>query len=292
MKRLLSALLILLMIFATGCDKADEKNEPGSSFFTEKTDIPFKDSEKTSVPETVVTTEIKVGTPLSFEGLTVQSGGSANYLPIEHLEDIQDDYTLERTIVFRGVVEGLRTPIEVYHKFEDTYYPDYCETKLRVLEPYYGDIQKDDVVIHKEWVRVVKNEAAVTLQTTEGYPPIYEEKEYIFILFKLDDLSIEKLPLYGGISGHYYFNEVENHASYKNKNQDGTATMRENFGYEILDYYLHQPETKLDLRKEASKYLENIPENATDQEILQALPQEKKDLFERMIDQYGTVSKE
>ncbi len=236
--------------------------------------------------------QIKVGTPISFEGLEVRESGNADYIPVKHLADIQEAYTLDRTIVFRGIIEGLRTPIELYDKWEDKYLPEYCETKLRVLQPLYGDIRQGDIITHREDVKVFESEGEIVLQTNKGISFIEDNKEYIFILFKIDKKSSEDEPLYDGFSADDYFNEVADYDTYKAEALNTPLSEYENFGYEVLDYYLNQPETKLDLQKEAMKYAENIPEGATEAEILQALPEEQKELFDRMINQYGTITAE
>lgn len=259
MKKVLSFLMIALMIILTGCSKSHS--------------------------------QIKVGTPISFEGLEVRQSGVADYIEVKHLSDIQEVYALDRTIVFRGIIQGLRTPIEVYDKWEDKYLPEYCETKLRVLQPLYGDIQTGDIITHREDVKVFENEGEVVLQTKEGVSFIEENKEYIFILFKIDQKSSEEEPLYDGFSADDYFNEVADYETYRSEALTAEKGEYKNFGQEVLDYYLNQPEIKLDLKKEALKYVENIPEDATDEEILQALPEEQKELFERLIEQYGTVTK-
>lgn len=256
MKKLLSFLLIALVLL-TGCSRSQGK--------------------------------IKIGSPVSSKGLEVRESGTADYIAVKHLADIQEAYALDRTIVFRGVMEGLRTPIEIYDKWEDRYLPEYCETKLRVLEPLYGDIRQGDVITHREDVKIFENEGKVILQKNEGISFIHEDKEYIFILFKIDKKSSEDEPLYDGFSGDDYFNEVAAYDTYKAEALNTPKGEYENFGYEVLDYYLNQPETKLDLQKEAMKYAENIPEDTTETEILQALPEEQKELFERLVKQYGTL---
>ena len=65
--------------------------------------------------------------------------------------------------------------------------------------------------------------------------------------------------------------------------------MREYFGYDVMRYYLSNPNTKLDLYWEVSKYVENLPKKATQEELLQAVPQEHQALFHRMIKQYGVI---
>ncbi len=231
---------------------------------------------------------IKAGKPLSFDGLEVYSGGSANYMPYDSLKSIKKDYRLDQTVVFRGKKAGLSTPIQEYNK-DGSKGLSYCETDLQVLEVFYGDIQVNDIISHQEWISVVNQDGIVYLQSTDATPPIAENEEYIFILSKNAEKNRSGKDFYGTYSLHHSYHKLADYETFKAKVQNGTATMRERFGYEVLNYYyLNQPDTAIDLHLEASKYVDGLSENATEEEILQSLPNEQKILFNKMIERYGT----
>lgn len=231
---------------------------------------------------------MKASKPISFEGLEVQaSAAQADYQTYQHFSEIRERYNLSKSIVFRGVKEGLSTPIQEYDE-DGAKGLAYCETDLRVLEVFYGNVQVDDIISHKEWVEVVERDGITYVLTPDGVDPIEENEEYIFILSKLNQSSSEGNDIYGTYSLHYSYHKVSDFETLKDKVTAGTATERENFGYEVLDYYLGQPSTELDLQLEASKFVDNLSEGATEEEILAELPDEQQKLFEKMIEQYGT----
>lgn len=230
-------------------------------------------------------------TPISLDGVPRGPRANVSYLPIEKLEDLRKTYNLSEFIVFKGTKQGLITPIEEFSTFWEDFKPLYCETTLRISKVFYGDIQVGDVITCKENYRVYESDGKVTHYSLwDNEEPISDNEEYIFILKKQNVPSSNGEVLYEGAGIYRSFHKVADYNAYKSKVQNGTAIDREILSYEVLDYYLNQPETKLDLRKEALQYVENIPENATEEEILQALPEDKKELFDRMIKQYGTVT--
>ena len=228
--------------------------------------------------------------PISFEDAELKSEDSANYMPLNDFSEFKSRYDLEHFIVFIGEKDALSIPVDAYENFKNVYYPDHCETPLRVSKVFYGDVQVGDRIFCREWIKVFKEETGVTIYTQEGVAPIAEGEEYLFILSDTDQKSTSGTDLYGTTSSHFTYHKVSDYDVYKEKVQNGTASSRERFGYEALNYYLNQPETKLELRKEALKYVESIPEDATEEEILDALPQEQKELFKSMITQYGTTA--
>ncbi len=255
MKKYIALLLILLLFCSTGCTRSQPKVERGE--------------------------------PISFEGLPVyESGVIRDYISYTHLSEITEKFTLTGRVVFRGKKDGLSVPITTYRE-DGTKDWSYCETPIRVLEVFYGDLQAGDLVIHDEMVEIATQGEKTCLFLDPSLSPIAENEEYIFIFSVHKRETPVQGTRYGSISVHHSYHKIADYELYKQKVADGTATYRENFGFEVMDYYLNQPDTQLDLRQEASKYVEDLPKDATQEEILAALPKEHQDLFDRMIKKYG-----
>ncbi len=124
---------------------------------------------------------------------------------------------------------------------------------------------------------------------SEDYQKIENDTEYIFILQKGDPEEKED-SYYTYVAKAHSYTKTADKEVLAQKVKEGTATELEQFQHSLLTYYENTENTKLDLYREASKYVKDLPEDATQQEILAALPQEHKDLFARMIQQYGVQS--
>ena len=300
MKKYIALLLIFLLICSTGCSVPKQEQDAATGSLVENapeqqpTETPDKEKEKTEAPteapesETPTQNElVKRGESLSFEGLPVYNGEPVgNYYSYTHLADMMDWYHLHNIVIFRGKKEGPSVPVTIFND-DGTEYHSFCETPIRVLEVFYGDLQTGALITHDEQVRVVTKNGQTQLSVQSSFSPIAENEEYIFIFAVINGKAPTEGIRYGGISVHHSYHKLADYELYKQKVANGTATNRENFGYEVMDYYLNDPDTKLDLRREASKYVENLPENATQEEILKALPQEQQEFFDRMIKQYG-----
>ncbi len=272
-----------------GSQQKEEQKEPEEQNVSEEQKAPEEQKEPEEQPTANGEFGEYTGGPISFEGLPVyESGISQEYVSYVHLSDFKEKYTLDNRIVIRGKKDGLSVPAKKYRE-DGSFSRHYCETPIRVLEVYYGDVQPGDLLIHNEMITIGTQGEKICLFVDSNAAPIEEDEEYIFIFNVLENSKNE--PRYGGISVHHSYHKIADYELYKQKVADGTATYRENFGFEVMDYYLHQPETKLDLHLEASKYVKDLPKDATQQEILEALPtKELRELFERMIEQYGVQS--
>ena len=232
---------------------------------------------------------VKRGEPLSFEGLTVYTGEPVDrYIGYPDLFVFRDVHHLHDVVIFRGKKEGLSVPVTILND-DGTEGRTFCETPIRVLEVYYGDLQAGALITHDEHVRVVAKDGETQLSVETLFSPIVENEEYIFLF----SVSNGQAPLegvrYGSIDVYNSYHKLADYELYKQKAANGTATMREYFGYDVMRYYLSNPNTKLDLYWEVSKYVENLPKKATQEELLQAVPQEHQALFHRMIKQYGVI---
>jgi len=202
--------------------------------------------------------------------------------PFSHFNAIRQRLNLEEYVIFKGTKikelprdDVLEKPVVLF------------PVVLQVTAPLYGDVQPNSTLtLYENIGTYALGEDHFIQYNTNEYERVEENTEYIFILKrKSNDAVPDAYFAYDAVA--YTHTKISDHASLAEKVKQGTASELEQFRYELLTYYLEAPDTKLDLRQEASKYVENLPEDATQEEILQALPQEQQALFNRMIQQYG-----
>ncbi len=237
---------------------------------------------------------IVAGEPVRFEDLQAQKQDDiADYKSFTHLSEINGP-NLDTKIIIRGKKEGMSTPMTLLND-EGGVWENYCETKVKVSEAYYGDVKAGDVITLKESVRVKEVEGERYIFYPENTPPLAEGEEYILILFNLGKTSKDGGKLYTTISQHHSYHKISDYASYAQKVKEGTATQRENFGFEVMDYYLNHPDTRLDFKAEAAALAKENGQESSDrfsvaasrEDQLASLTKEQQALLERMVAQYG-----
>ncbi|MBQ8893466.1 MAG: hypothetical protein IJ043_03555 [Clostridia bacterium] len=185
-----------------------------------------------------------------------------------------DDY-----VIFKGKKTGSLDALNESPRFPIT---------LQVVTPYYGSVAAGQTIVMREILGTVYHGDDVIMPISSGdLEKIEDNVEYVFILRKTADPSTGE-EYYTYVSRNHTFSKTADRVALAKKMDQGVATELEKFRSSVLETYLGETDTKLDLYEEASKFVNVLSETATEEEILNALPTETKALFEAMIEQYGT----
>ena len=199
-----------------------------------------------------------------------------------HFNAIRQRLNLQEYVIFKGIKikelpqdDVLEKPVVLF------------PVVLQVTAPLYGDVQPNSTLtLYENTGTYALGEDHLIQYDTNEYERVEENTEYIFILKRKSNGAVpDAYFAYDAVA--YTHTKISDHASLAEKVKQGTASELEQFRYELLTYYREAPETGLDLYREAAKFVPELQPNATQEEILQALPQEQQALFNRMIQQYG-----
>ncbi len=179
---------------------------------------------------------VEVGTPVALEDLEMRYREvCVDYFMAKDVNDLQKWYDPATTVVFRGVKEGLSTPVLVNQKNGMVWDESYCETPLLVLECYYGEVKPGDHLICREHLAVYEPYYV----SFDNVPAIEADCEYIFIYNKTEKKAQNGEPLYEGIGLHQSNHKIEMREEYRQKVQDHTAKWYEAVSLDVLDFYLN-----------------------------------------------------
>ncbi len=195
----------------------------------------------------------------------------------EDFDAIKEAINLEDHIIFRGKKIGEEQSYEIG---EYTYFP----IQLKVIEPLYGNVKREETIVLHEKVKFEINDDVI-LGALEC-DRVKDNTDYIFILEKKTDAAKGGV-YYVNTSGDHSLSSFADKAMLAEKVKMGTATQIQRFRYSVLTAY-ESKDLRLDLQAEAAKLMGNLSEDASSEEILNALPEKQRDLFRKMIAQYGT----
>ena len=171
---------------------------------------------------------------------------SSDYVTFDSLESYLDTFTLDKNIIFKGEKIGLSKQVTLEKGGQVFYY--YLETKIKVIEAFYGDVNCGDIIILKEFAGVQNNNKLVCDPET---PPINSDKQYLFMLYKSEDLSSDNKPMYSYVSMCYSIHSLDNETNDLINKPNGYLEIHN----EAINKFIENKDTKLNVKEEVHKII-------------------------------------
>ena len=294
MKRTVLFLLIVLVMGMSGCARANHLQEEvlpdagGSPVQQEMQDAPANSLTEEPAAETQEQNEMSeagkkedtappVAEQEKEEKKITPVAVPADEASFAKLSELEESFTLQDYLVFKGRKTA---------SLGDMGFRCMFPIELKVEEVFYGDVQKGQTLVMREIIGTFRDDDVVFPVVSGDLEKIEDDTQYIFILRKTVD-SETREEYYTYVSRNHSFSKVSDRAALASKVKSGKATKLEQFRSSVLETYLQEPDLKIDLRSEVTKLVGEQPRDATQEELLNALPAEQKALFEKLIRQYG-----
>ncbi len=266
--------------------------------------------------------EIVVVRPMDLEqvDLPINAHDGGTYRVFESWQKEREFIRLDHDIVVLAKKAGSSKQVT---KFNGTMLCTsfYCETPIEILDVFYGDMRKGEQITLREEAAVLTDMEGKEAIQTYGTPIVRADQTYLMVLQPIPALSSENKTMYGESSYKHIFpidDEVKNAKTRDalikvlDERREHGANANDKIFADLMAEYIYpkEPDLRINEMEEIRKMVsQNISftqkdsaergqltalrdnEDATKEQLREGLTDEQRELLDRMVKKYGTLSR-